>query len=74
MLSLAGEVAGSIVMGVSCAFRLQDRDLLATDGLCFPAARMEVTAARWIDRAGDVTFQDDTFAVQLNVWIWYRDR
>lgn len=56
---LAREVAGREVVGL---LLLQLGDLLAADGLSFPAAGMEVTAAGWIDRAGHVTLKDDTLA------------
>lgn len=52
---------------------LQWRNDFFTDVLGFPAAGMEVTAARWIDRAGHISLQDDAFALIFHVWIGYRD-
>lgn len=41
---------------------LQGWDDLSADGLRFPATGVEVTAAGWIDRTGDITLQNDPLA------------
>src|ERR1019366_1640545 len=70
LLNLAWEVAGRVVIGL---LLLQDRDDLAADGLSLPAAWMKIAAAGRIDRAGNITFENDAFALAFDLRIRYRD-
>ncbi len=63
-------MAGCVVIRL---LGLQDRNDFAADGLGLPAARMEVAAARWIDRTGYISFEDDALASSFYLRIGHRD-
>lgn len=69
---LDGEVAGDVVSSLGVRL-LQSRDIGLTDlPDLLRAARLERAARRWVDWAGDATFEEDT--VRLATRIGVRDR
>src|SRR5205085_4289325 len=54
-------------------FFFQWRDDLSADRLGLPTARMEIAATWRVHRAGHIPFENDAFALGLDVWIGHRN-